>query len=75
MKRTFTKYPSNYVKASSELSKAKMSEIYEYLDNTFYTADYNQAVENVAEQFGLSKSQADSIVWNWTIEIKDEDEE
>ena len=60
---------------SIKLSKAKISEIYEYLDNTYYTADFDQAVENVADQFGLSKSQANSIVWDWTIELKDEDKE
>lgn len=60
---------------SIKLSKAKLSEIYEYLDDTYYTADFDQAVENVAEEFGLSKSQANSIVWNWTIEIKDDEDE
>ena len=59
----------------AKLSKAQINEIYEYLDDTFYSADYNQAVENVAEEFGLSKSQADWIVWNWTIEVKDEYED
>lgn len=60
---------------SIKLSKAKIAEIYEYLDDTYYTADFDQAIENVAEQFGLSKSQANSIVWDWTIEIKDDEDE
>ena len=60
---------------SIKLSKSKIAEIYEYLDDTYYTADFDQAVENVAEQFGLSKSQANSIVWNWTIEPKDDEDE
>lgn len=59
----------------AKLSKAQINEIYEYLDNTFYSADFNQAVENVAEEFGLSKSQAEWMVWNWTIEIKDDEED
>jgi len=58
-----------------KLSAKDIKEIYEYLDDTFYTADYDQAVEDVAEEFGLSKSQAECVVWDWTIEIKDDDEE
>ena len=61
--------------SSIKLSKAKIAEIYEYLDENFYAADYNQAVEDIAEIFNLSKNQAESYVWNWTLNHGKEDGE
>lgn len=64
-----------YVKCAS-VSDALRQEIYEYLDECFYAADYNQAVEDVAETFNISEDDASGVVWDWTIEIDyDKDEE
>lgn len=54
-------------------------EIFEYLDLCGGYSDYNQKVEDVAEEWKMSKDLAEDYVWNWSIQIKipneDEDEE
>ena len=37
--------------------------------------DFNQRVEDVAEQFGISKDEAEGFVWQYTLELDDEEEE
>lgn len=58
-----------------KLSKVQINELKEYLDENFYAADYNQAVEDIAEIFNLSKDQAESYVWSWTLNHGKEDYE
>ena len=73
MKRTFTKYPSSYVKASQEdsssvkITKKLRREIYEFCDGCGGYSDYNQKIEDVMEEFGLTRDQAENEVWNWSI--------
>lgn len=59
----------------TDLPAELIEEIFAYLDECFYVADYDQAVEDVAEDYSLTKSQANSIVWDWTIQIHDDDED
>lgn len=68
-KRTFTKYPSNYVKASTSkpVTKKLRREIYEYCDTCGGYSDYDQKIEDVMENFGLTREQAENEVWNWSI--------
>lgn len=39
--------------------------IYAFLDEEGGYTDYNQKIEDVAEEFGMSKESAESYVWNW----------
>jgi len=39
--------------------------IYAFLDEEGGYTDYNQKIEDVEEEFGLSKEEAESYVWNW----------
>ena len=74
-KRKFTKYPSNYVRSSQEdsvkpsvkVTKKLRREIYDYCDLMGGYFDYDQKVEDVMEEFGLTRDQAESEVWNWSI--------
>lgn len=73
MKRRFTKYPSSYVKASQgdsapvKVTKKLRREIYDYCDLMGGYTDYDQKIEDVMEEFGLTRDQAESEVWNWSI--------
>ena len=74
MNRKFTKYPSNYVAASSNkastskpVTKKLRREIYEYCDICGGYSDYDQKIEDVMESFGLTREQAENEVWNWSI--------
>lgn len=72
MKRTFTKYPSGYVRASQGAPSVKVTnklrrEIYEFCDDCGGYSDYDQKIEDVMEEFGLTKEQAENEVWNWSI--------
>lgn len=64
MKRTFTKYPSSYVKASRQSKKSRDTEIYEYLDALGGYVDYDGRVEMLMDDFGISKNVAENYVWN-----------
>lgn len=74
-KRKFTKYPSNYVRASQgdpnkplvKVTKKLRREIYEFCDDCGGYSDYDQKIEDVMEEFGLTRDQAESEVWNWSI--------
>lgn len=71
-KRRFTKYPSNYVSASQgepsvKVTKKLRREIYDYCDLMGGYSDYDQKIEDVMEEFGLTKEQAEWEVWNWSI--------
>ena len=63
-KRTFTKYPSSYVKASNKSKKSRDAEIYEYLDDLGGYVDYDGRIELLMDDFGLSKNAAENYVWN-----------
>ena len=39
--------------------------IYAFLDEEGGYTDYNQKIEDVKEEFGLSKEEAEGYVWNW----------
>lgn len=73
MKRTFTKYPSSYVRASQgdsspvKVTKKLRREIYDFCDDCGGYSDYDQKIEDVMEEFGLTRDQAESEVWNWSI--------
>ena len=69
-KRTFTKYPSNYVKASDTpkpVTKKLRMKIYRYCNMFEGYSDYDQLIEDVIEEFGLTREQAENEVWNWSI--------
>ena len=59
-KRTFTKYPSSYVKASTEDIK---DTIYDALDD-LYGVDFDSTVDYLVSEFGLSKEEAEGYVWS-----------
>lgn len=69
MKRSFTKYPSGYVKASSDkhVTKALRRKIYDFCDELGGYADYDDKIDLVMEEFGLSRKEAENQVWNWSI--------
>lgn len=64
MARKFTKYPSNYVSAAKSKKKNKNTEIYEYLDELGGYASYDDKIDYLVEEFGLSREDAESYVWN-----------
>ena len=70
MKIQFTKYPSNYVNASTSkpVTKKLRREIYKYCDLCGGYSDYDQKIEDVMETFGLTREQAENEVWNWSID-------
>lgn len=70
MGRKFTKFPSSYVVASNNATKVTNKlrrDIYEYCDALNGYGDYDQKIEDVMEEFGLTKEQAEIEVWNWSI--------
>lgn len=70
-----------YVKSNSELpiltkySEELRPEIFEFLDECGNYTDYNQKVEDVAEQWNMTKDLAEEYVWNWSIQVNYDDEE
>ena len=64
MARKFTKYPSNYVTATKKNKKNRDREIYEYLDMIGGYNDYNGKIEDIMDEFGLTKDAAEGYVWN-----------
>lgn len=42
-------------------------DIYEFLDELGGYADYNQKIEDVADEFGMSPDEAEGYVWDWTL--------
>ena len=67
---TRAKKPSRSVKASKAktVTKKLRAEIYDYLDTMEGYGDYDDKIDLVMEEFGLSKDQAESEVWNWSID-------
>lgn len=62
--RKFTKYPSNYVSSAKKNKKNRDKEIYEYLDMIGGYNDYDGKVEEIMEEFDLTKDEAEGYVWN-----------
>ena len=52
------------VKASNDADLSQR--IYEFLDEEGGYTDYNQKIEDVVEEFGISKELAESYVWDWS---------
>jgi len=69
-----------YIKSNNELrrlteySEELRPEIFEFLDECGNYTDYNQKVEDVAEQWNMTKDLAEEYVWNWSLESQDEEE-
>ena len=59
--RKFTKYPSSFVNASKKISR---KDVYEYLDELGGYVGYDDKVEALVEDFGMSKADAEGYVWN-----------
>jgi len=55
-----------YVKSAKKSTKSKDREIYEYLDELGGYCDYDDRVDMLVEDFGISKSVAENYVWNHT---------
>ncbi len=55
-----------YVKSAKKSTKSKDREIYEYLDELGGYCDYDDRIDMLVEDFGISKSAAESYVWNHT---------
>lgn len=49
------------------------SEIFDYCDEIGGYADFDQKVEDIAENWGMPKELANRYVWNWSIQVKDEE--
>ena len=45
-------------------------EIFEYLDECGGYSDYNQKIEDVAEEWRMPKTLAEDYVWNWSIQVR-----
>lgn len=55
-----------------EESDSLRDRIYDFLDELGGYADYNQKVEDVSEEFGMSPDEAEGYVWDWSIRIDPE---
>ena len=55
-----------YVKSAKKPTKSKDREIYEYLDELGGYFDYDDRIDMLVEDFGISKSAAENYVWNHT---------
>lgn len=55
-----------YVKSAKKPTKSKDREIYEYLDELGGYCDYDDRIDMLVEDFGISKSAAENYVWNHT---------
>lgn len=55
-----------YVKSAKKSTKSKDREIYEYLDELGGYCDYDDRIDMLVEDFGISKSAAENYVWNHT---------
>lgn len=55
-----------YIKSAKKATKSKDREIYEYLDELGGYCDYDDRIDMLVEDFGISKSAAESYVWNHT---------
>lgn len=51
------------------MTRKLRAEIYDYLNDCGGYSDYNQKVEDVMNEFGLSYEAAEDIVWDWTLEF------
>lgn len=69
----FAKF-TNYLEVFNYDEKLE-PEIFEYLDMCGGYSDYNQKVEDVAEEWKMSKDLAEDYVWNWSIQIRIPDED
>lgn len=43
------------------------SRIFDFLDELGGYADYNQRIEEVSDEFGISPNEAEGYVWDWTL--------
>lgn len=72
--RSAQSLPSRYWEPGSEdfedreISQDELDNIYQYLDECGNYTDYNQKVEDVAEQLNVSVDQAETIVWGWSMD-------
>lgn len=72
--RSAQSLPSRYWEPGSEdfedreISQDELDNIYQYLDECGNYTDYNQKVEDVAEQLNVSVGQAETIVWGWSMD-------
>lgn len=72
--RSAQSLPSRYWEPGSEdfeareISQHELDNIYQYLDECGSYTDYNQKVEDVAEQLNVSTDQAETIVWGWSMD-------
>lgn len=55
-----------YVKSAKKPTKSKDREIYEYLDELGGYCGYDDRIDMLVEDFGISKSAAENYVWNHT---------
>ena len=53
--------------SSVKVTKELRRKIYEFCDDCGGYSDYDQKVEDVMDEFGLTRDQAESEVWNWSI--------
>lgn len=54
------------------LSFKLRNEIYEFLDDCGGYTDYNQKIEDVVDEFGISPDMAEGVVWDWSLNNKAE---
>lgn len=55
-----------------DVDSSLRQDIYDFLDELGGYADYNQKIEDVAEEFGMSPDEAEGYVWDWSIRIDPE---
>ena len=53
--------------SKDRLSFKLRNEIYEVLDDCGGYTDYNQKIEDVVDEFGLSPDMAEGVVWDWSL--------
>lgn len=57
------------------LNEDLRKEIFDYLDECGGYTDYNQKIEDVADEFNLSEEEASNYVWDWSIQIEEDFDE
>ena len=63
MKRKFTKYPSNYVRAS--ISPNDKTRMFNYIRDIYREDKYDYTVQEIADEYDLSNEEAAAYVDEW----------
>lgn len=57
---------ATHINASENLDSLQ-TRIFQFLDDCQGYSDYNQKIEDVSDEFGMSPDEAEGYVWDWTL--------